>query len=105
MPASGEDAPGSTGPGSFGARQAYDSADKYGQGETDQTGPDNGGRGRIVPSPQTRRHPVTGQFTDRHPHDVHKDVSTDLAQRQAQEAVQRTRDVHALRHSEDHRFE
>jgi hypothetical protein len=103
MPA--ESAPGQTSPGSFDARVQGSEADKYSQGETDATGPDNVGCGRIVPSPTTRRHPVTGRFTDEHPHDIHRDVHQDLAQRQAQDAVRRMRDAHARRRSEDHRFE
>jgi len=102
MPA--ESAPGQFGPDSFGGRVQGSQGDKYVQGQTSQTGPDTAGRGGVVPSPLTRRHPLSGRFTDEHPHDIHRDVHQDLAQRQAQDAVKRMRDAHALRRSEDGRL-
>jgi hypothetical protein len=75
MPVSGEDAPGSTGPDSFGARQAYDSADKYAQA------------GRVVPG-GPRRHLLTGRSTADHPHKIAVDVARDANDQQAAATAQ-----------------
>jgi hypothetical protein len=104
MPA--ESAPGQFGPDSFGSRVQGSEADKYTQGETDATGPDTTGRGRVVPSPTTRRHPVSGRFTDRHTHGVNVDVQRDDHQKQAQAAQQKAAGRHeAMRKAYPHRFQ